>query len=184
MSVRLLSLLLFSLPLAALAQFAELGGISTERDQAIEFTELRMNGLLETPLQLHGHLLYGSDGSLTKRISEPIVETVTISATSVRMERNGKSRELSLRKAKALAEFYRALRALLDGDRSTINKMFDVHQSSAEEGWSFLLLPRDKSLQKLTSRLIVSGVGKQVLEIRIEKDAQNWQVLQLNMPPT
>lgn len=159
-----------------------LGNLSAPRDTPIPFTELRMNTLLEEPLKLSGQLIYASDGSLSKLILEPVRETVTISASMVRIERNGKIREVPMRKVRELAQLYSGLRALLDGDLATLKDLFEISDRIDNDNWEVELVPLSKDFKKFASSLRVSGTGSQLNEIRITNSAQEWQLMQLAHP--
>ena len=72
--------------------------IDTPRDTPIPFTEQRTNALLTEPLQLAGEILFTEDGTLVKTITSPFSESIRISARKVEMQRDGKSRRVSLRR--------------------------------------------------------------------------------------
>ena len=176
----LLSSVLLSVAASAAEPGAALDYVVTPRDTLVPFTELRMNALLAEPLEMSGELLYESNGSLSKLIRAPVNETVIITTQSVRIERNGDVRELPLRKARELAEFYAGLRALLDGDFDELRAQFLISDIASAPDWSVNLVPRSARLKKFAPSLIVSGSGSRLLEIQVLRTDDDWQIIRLD----
>jgi len=180
----LLLILLSPIAVIAAEPGVVLGDVFTPRDTLVPFTELRMNALLEEPLELSGELLYESDGSLSKLISAPVSETIRITTKSVRIERNGEVRELPLRKARELAEFYAGLRALLNGDLVELRALFQISDIATAPDWAVDLVPRSGRLKKFAPRLVVSGTGSQLMEIKVLRADNDWQIIRLDSGQT
>jgi len=158
-----------------------LAGIETPRDRPVQFVEVRMNPLLKEPLQLHGVVIFASDGSLAKVVSEPFDERVRISADFIEMQRGGRLRRLPLKRGHELGELYAGLRALLEGDAVTVNEIFvaGVVSGGVKEHWRFELEPRSSRFGEYAQRLVISGEAGQVRVIRVELTGGEWQEMTL-----
>jgi hypothetical protein len=103
-------------------------------------------------------------------------ESVVISPDTIRLERDGRARELPIGKQKGARDFYLGLRALLDGDLATVTDLFII-DASRDDGadWQIELIPRKKHMKKFVERMVVSGTGATVLRIRTTQSADAWQ---------
>ena len=155
---------------------AILSDISTPRNEPISFIEKRQSQLLEEPLVLYGEVLFTQEGTLSKRIEKPFQERVTISAHSMEMERKGRIRRVSLDKRAGVKVFYAGMRALLDGDTSTLYELFDVSTFAAEDtNWTIALIPKEADLRTFVEQLTISGQGGQVLTVHTDQPGGDWQ---------
>ena len=100
--VAFISLLLFGSAHSAESSSADIraivSSVSTPRDQQVAFGELRMSPLFETPLTFSGYVEFAADGTLSKFITDPVSEGVSISEQKITMQRGKKKRSLSLRR--------------------------------------------------------------------------------------
>lgn len=174
---RLIALLILIADSAAAGDAAILTQVNTRRDVPVDFVELRMNRLLREPLELTGVLVYASDGALTKEITSPIRESLTLSDTYLEVSRDGRSRKLRLNRMPDVTELYAVLRALLDGDADAIEASFAVTSQQTGESWSATLVPHGMPLAGIVTEMSVSGRGSRLLRIHIEQPGGSWQTL-------
>ncbi|MGH8495495.1 MAG: LolA-related protein [Gammaproteobacteria bacterium] len=161
---------------AADSQFeAILARIDTPRGVSIPFVEKRKNPLLEEPLVLTGEVAFDQDGRLSKTIESPFRERVTISRDAVELERDGRTRRLSLRRKDDVRAFYIALRALLEGDAKALNELFEIETTTDAERWTLVLVPAGPPLSEFLESMVISGHSAQVSRIRTVQSEDDWQ---------
>lgn len=186
MRTTIISLLLFagsaladgSVPLADI-----LDEIEARRDEAIPFVETRHSQLLEQPLILHGHVIFTADAALSKRIEQPVRESVTISPDGMELEREGKRRRVSLDKRADVKVFYAGMRALLDGDAEALDDIFEVSTNRVGSEWRIVLVPKDAGLRTFVDKLTISGSGARVLTVETEQPGGDRQEMSFRPDP-
>jgi hypothetical protein len=159
-----------------------LSRVQTPTNVAIPFVERRKNQLLKEPLVLSGEIDFSAGDSLTKRITSPFSERVTISRTAVEIERDGQTRRLSLKRKKGLTEFYEGLKALFGKDVETLMTLFDVESVSAGDAWEIVLIPANSNLEKSLERMTIGGYKSRVTLIRTVQSPETWQELSFQTP--
>lgn len=159
-----------------------LSRVETPASSVIPFVELRKNALLEQPMVLSGEIDFSVPGSLSKHITSPFEERVTISSAAVEIERNGETRRLPLKRKKGLVEFYTGLNALLNRDVVTLMALFDVESLSTGDTWSIVLIPTNTSLEKSLERMIITGKKTRVTVVRTVQSEDIWQELSFGNP--
>lgn len=152
-----------------------LEGIDTPRDEPIAFVEKRQNALLEVPLVLYGDVIFTADGALSKQIERPIQERVTITADDMELERDGRTRRVSLDKRTGVRVFYAGMRALLSGDVDELFELFDVAAEESDDRWSIRLVPKDEALRTFVEQLTISGQGGRVIGVHTVQPGGDWQ---------
>ena len=175
--VRLLIVLLVMPLVASADEQAELiiASIRTPRDTPVAYTELRMNPLLATPAQFRGHVEFASDGTLTKAVTEPLVERVSIGADAIVLERGNKKRRLKIRRDNPLFVFYSSLRAILAGDPAGVTAGYTVVTVAGGAEWQLELQAQNRGIAPLISEIVVRGSAHQIDFVRIVQAEDNWQ---------
>jgi hypothetical protein len=143
----------------------------------LPFVELRKNKLLKEPMVLVGEIDFSTTEKLSKRITSPFIERVTISSIAVEIERDGETRRLPLKRKRGLAELYSGLKALMEKDVDTLLTLFDVESVTVTDGWAIVLIPANSNLEKSLQRMIVSGTEMRVTVIRTVQSPDIWQEL-------
>ncbi len=156
--------------------------LHTPRDVPVAFVERRSNALLTEPMELTGLVVFSAEGVLSKIITDPVRERVMISPDRIRLERDGRARELPISRQKGAREFYLGLRALLDGDLDTVTELFEITatRSDAKHDWRIELVPRKQRMKNFVERMVVSGAGSKVTRIRTVQSADEWQEMILD----
>lgn len=152
-----------------------LARIETPRGVAVPFVERRKNALLEEPLRLTGTVTFGEDGVLSKIIEHPFHERVSISRDAVELERDGRTRRLSLRRKDEVRSFYVALRALLEGDADTLNALFEIEATTGAGRWTLKLVPSGPPLSEFLHCMVIRGRSGRVHLIRTVQSGGDWQ---------
>ena len=157
-----------------------IAAIITERDVPVAFIEERMSPLLTQPLQLTGAVEFASDGTLSKRITAPFVEYISISADEVVLERDGRRRRVSMRRDTGLWRFYRSLRAMLGGDPEPVLAIYSAEVKTNGDEWVLELQPVASDSTSVPEGLMpmtVSGRGPHIQRVETRQGDDNWQII-------
>lgn len=160
-----------------------LNAIEATRSIPILFTERRSSRLLDEPLILSGEITFIEGGALRKQISRPVVESVLISADTIELSRNGKTRRLSMDRRGDLKAFYLGMQALLTGDSQGLLELFEASSSVEQDAWTIDLVPKTAELRKFLSRLTVTGRGSQIRTLLTEQPGGDWQEMSFGIEP-
>lgn len=143
----------------------------------VEFREERHNALLREPMVLGGHLEYLGPGVLRKVVETPFEESYLVESGRIIIERDGRTRKLSLRKGRALSTLLDAIEAILAGDADRISSVFRFDLEGTEADWSVLLTPISPKIRQHITDLRVSANDKSVESIRINLQDGEWHLM-------
>lgn len=160
--MRRLLLLALLTPFPALTADADLGdllkSLARPAPATIAFSEARFSRLLTRALTVSGEMSVPEAGTLVRSIDSPYQETMTITSTQVRIEREGeKVRVLPLQRSPEMRGLLRAFGALLAGDRETMEKYFAVELTHDGASWSLALRPLEQRVAQKLGALVMSG---------------------------
>jgi hypothetical protein len=132
------------------------------------FIEQRNSDLFERPLILSGTLRYDSPARVEKQIDKPFKERYVVDGDALRIERNGKRpRTVSLREHPALWAFVESFRATLAGNRSTLQRFYEISLEGDREHWRLLLRPRNEQMRELVDSIKIEGSNADITTIEI-----------------
>ncbi len=155
-------------PVSALANDtlgALLEALTTERAATLAFEERRDDPMLEFPETRSGSLAFEPPDTLTRQVDGPRGETVHIEGDTLTLERRGSSREIDLNEQPALATLAGLFRALLTGDRETLEADFEIDVTGDIDAWTLELVPRDRALRRMVPELTLRGAGGELREL-------------------
>lgn len=176
-------LLLATLLIAAPAKSSELSTIlETSRvspPASVAFREERHNPMFDEPLVLDGYLEYVGPGVLRKVIESPFQETLSIEAGEILIVRDGKTQKLPVRRNKALEALLGAFEALLSGEVTRLETVFDHEVSGDASNWTIDLTPKSRRVGKHLAGVHVSGDSRGVGKLLIHLDDGEWHVMNI-----
>ena len=117
--------------------------------------------MFQEALTFTGYVEFAADGTLTKFITEPVNEGVSISEQKITMQRGKKKRSLSLHHDSELWMFYTSLRAMLAGDPDGVLEIYEAEIVSGEPEWEVALSPRTAEFAAFTQSVTVKGSSVQ-----------------------
>jgi hypothetical protein len=124
----------------------------------IAFAEVRFSALLKEPLVVSGELSYQGANSLDRRVTQPYNETTEIRGESVRVLREGETtRSFALKRSPELRGLLTGFSALLAGDASTLEGVFDAKVTPDGDAWTLELTPTDARLRKRLKQIAIQG---------------------------
>jgi hypothetical protein len=156
----------------AIAGAWDLAQLMQQRAQVTQarahFTEQRNSDLFERPLILSGTLRYDSPARVEKQIDRPFKERYVVDGDALRIERDGKRpRTVSLREHPALWAFVESFRATLAGNRSTLQRFYEISLEGDREHWRLLLRPRNEQMRELVDSIKIEGSNADITAIEI-----------------
>ena len=158
-----------------------LSSLDVRRDEPRAYSEYRMTARLREPLKITGDIVFSAQGELIKRVIEPFQETITIGNNLVRVERVDKTREFSITKDQGLYDFFRSLRAILEGDINTIDELYVVAIERDGDNWTLICKPKNKYLRRYVLEMNVSATADEITEIFIDQGPKRWQRLSFSV---
>lgn len=154
---------------------AFLATLAPAPEGAIPFVERRMTALLVEPIEVRGELRIDRDGTIDKRIVSPTEERVQITARTLTLERQGKSRTLDLAGDTRWQAFHAGITGLMNRDPAALERVFTVMLDENPQGWTLELRPRVSSGKNMVTLISVSGTGATLLRLRFDQGAGEWQ---------
>lgn len=144
----------------------------------IGFLEQRHNRLLKEPLVLTGYLEYVQTGQLHKVIETPFKEDFFITEDFIEINRDGKTRRLSLHKSKPMQAMFGGIEAILAGQVDKLAALFRYQLSGSVEAWSLRMEPLSDSISRHLTVMLVEGDGDSVNSIRLELKDGEWSLME------
>lgn len=124
------------------------------------FVEAHFSSLLSRPLVVSGELEYLGPDSLARTVQAPYYERTEVHGENVTVQREqGKARQFSLSRAPELRSLLASFAALLSGDRSALEREFDLELQGDEGGWTLRMTPRDPRTRQRIHAITVNGRG-------------------------
>jgi outer membrane lipoprotein-sorting protein len=135
-----------------------------------KFSEDKHIALLARPLRSTGTIYFERDRGIARTTLTPKPSQVVLTRTTLRIKTDQRSEEIPLDKSKDLRAFALIFPTLLRGERSELERTFDIGLYGREaEWWALAFTPKAESLRGLVRRVIVFGHnadvdGLQILE--------------------
>lgn len=141
----------------AVAQVFAALAVVPEREVA--FVEERIDQMLGVPLQSRGVLRYRAPDYLAREIRQGGQGSYVIEGEMLRVEYAGQQRELPLDSHPALAGLAGLLRAVLAGDRDSLQAHYRLDWRFDADHWQLTLRPREAALSRWLAEARISGQG-------------------------
>jgi len=134
----------------------ELAKVKTSKGR---FVERRYVGILTTPLESSGTLLYVAPARLEKRTLSPRVESVLLEGEQLTLESGQPKRRRSIRLEDypAVGVFVESIRSTLAGYQAALKRLFEIALEGDERRWRMVLRPTDRNMQELLSEIRIGG---------------------------
>src|ERR1700730_19274029 len=127
---------------------AVMGLLAMRQHGRTEFVEQQFLAILDHPVESSGELRYAAPDHLEKRTLSPRPETLVLAGGVLTVERGGRRRVLDMHRYPQIQPFVESIRATLAGDRSALEKVFNVEFAGGVRRWSLTLAPLDRQLQR------------------------------------
>jgi outer membrane lipoprotein-sorting protein len=143
---------------------AELARVETSRAR---YSEVKRVSMLKEPLLLSGTLFYARPDRMEKRQTSPFAEVIRVEGERLTVERDGRTRSISLRGAPMIDALVESLRATLAGDAAALQNLYTVSVDGAQPHWRLLLTPRDPEVAAAVRKIMIAGSGARLSRIEI-----------------
>ena len=144
-----------------------LGRIADQKQVKAMFTEKKFIKGLQTPIESSGELLFAAPHLLKKQTLLPKPELVIFDGSQITLERNGRSRTIAASDLPELALHLEGIRALLLGDKQTLEKHYKTQLTGSFSDWKLRLTPEGGNLKSL------SFSGRRTLVDQVEVQLQD-----------
>lgn len=187
MKSTILCLLLLATPAWAQPAFdvpALMAMLQTTRSSSAAFTERRELAALSVPLIATGRLVYVAPDQLTKITLEPRPGRLTLIGDRMTLEQQGETtRTLSLAEAPDLAPLVGGIRAVLAGDRPTLDRAFTLVLTGTASAWVLVMEPRAPRLRAIVSQIRIEGAQSHLARVETTEPAGDRAVMTMTDTP-
>lgn len=139
------------------------------------FKEKKITSAFSKPLLLEGKLFYRSPDSLIKHYTSPdeiryeaIKNTIIIETHDI-LNDEIEQQQINLDRIPILNAFITALRGTLSGNIIIIREFFDLKYASNHNQWKITLVPKNESIRKKISTLVLGGKNESLLRVEINE---------------
>lgn len=135
----------------------------------VRFSEERRLQYLTEPLFAKGTLSFTPPGRLERQVLSPGRERMTVEGDLLTIEANPKDPPVRvlLSDYPALEAFITALRALLAGDRPTLEHIYAIALAGTEASWRLRLIPKSEQLRDKVREIHISGRAGAIRSIEV-----------------
>jgi hypothetical protein len=147
-----------------------------ERSQA-QFTEQKYMKVLKRPVESSGTLIYEAPDRMIKRTLKPKLETMTVDADRLTLERQGRTRALRLQDYPTLWAFIESIRSTLKGDLSALQRFYQVELSGEPQHWSLTMKPKDVKMSRVISSVEIAGTQGKIRTVKVQETQGDHSVM-------
>jgi hypothetical protein len=147
-------------------RFAEMPGLSAR------FEEEKHLSLLRAPLKSEGTLYYARPDLIARKTERPAASSWVLQGETLSIRGPDGARTLDLASAPGLQPFIEALRALLRGDLSALERSFEIAFDSPDAAsgpWRIRLTPREAPLRDAVAAIEIEGEGEILSSFRVRE---------------
>jgi hypothetical protein len=133
-----------------------------------KFSEEKHIALLARPLRSTGTITFERTRGIARTTLTPRRQDVVLTTTSLRIRKDGRTEEIPLDKTRDLKAFALIFPTLLRGDRTELERAFEVSlYGSDRDWWALAFTPRTDSLRALVRRVVVFGKNGDVAALQV-----------------
>jgi hypothetical protein len=157
--------------------------LAQRRHGEADFSEVRYLSVLSEPLRSQGVLIYEAPDHLEQRILQPRAETVVLDHGVLTMHVGKRERSVPLAEQPQIAPLVDSIRALLAGERATLERRFRLQLTGSIERWMLRLEPRESSLRSSVREIDMSGERDAIREVQLQARNGDRSVMQIQPRP-
>jgi outer membrane lipoprotein-sorting protein len=133
-----------------------------------KFSEEKHIALLARPLRSTGTIYFERDRGIARTTLTPRAQHVVLTRTSLRIRTGTRTEVMPLDKTKDLKAFALIFPTLLRGERSELERAFELGLHGSDSAWwALTFTPRADSLRALVRRVVVFGRKGEVVRLQI-----------------
>ena len=163
-----------------------LGLLAMRQHGRVEFIEQQFLAVLNRPIESSGELRYDAPDRLEKRTLKPHVETLVLAAGVLTVERARSRRVMDLHAYPQVLPFVESIRATLAGDRSALQRFFQLNFAGNVARWTLTLVPLESKVKQSVSQVRIDGIRDQLLKVEIRQPDGDRSLMTLRpstLPP-
>ena len=153
------------------------GGLTT-------FTEKKHIAMLDIPLESSGELHYTAPNYLEKKTLKPKLESFVLDDGVITINRGKKKHTLKLKRHPKIAIFIESIRGTLAGDKTALERSYQLGLTGSATQWTLTLLPTDKSMNNLLDNIIIHGRHEKINTIEIHQADGDYSIMNIEEPAT
>jgi hypothetical protein len=153
--------------------------LSMRQHGRVEFVEQDFLSVLKRPIESSGELRYDAPDRLEKRTLQPHLETLVLSGGILTVERGHSRHVLDLHAYPQIQPFVESIRATLAGDRSALERLFEVEFGGSVDRWALLLVPLQSSVRESVKQVRIDGARDQLTRVEIRQPDGDRSLLTL-----
>lgn len=159
-----------------------LAGLEAQGAVVVRFEEERHVSFLDGPLRSAGTLSFSPPDRLTRQTLVPEPSLARIEGDELMIVDGGEERRIALDADPSIRAYVAPFRALLAGDRETLERHFEIGIEARPSGWSMRLVPREAAVAERIDRIRVTGSEARIERIEIHETDGDRTVLTLSEP--
>jgi outer membrane lipoprotein-sorting protein len=133
-----------------------------------KFSEQKHIALLARPLRSTGTITFERDKGIARTTLTPKVSQVVLTTTSLRIRKDNHTEEIPLDKTKDLKAFALIFPTLLRGDRTELERAFEIGlYGSDSDWWALAFTPKADSLRALVRSVVVFGRKGELVSLQV-----------------
>ncbi len=176
--------LLASAPAAAQEEpwdFARLmGELAQVQTSRARYSEVKRVAMLQKPLRLSGTLFYERPARIERHQTQPFDEVIRVDGDRLSVEREGKTRRISLQNAPLVAALVESLRATLAGDGIELERLYAVRVEGTRQRWTLALTPREVEIAGVVKTIAIAGSGSRIARMEILEPGGDGSVMTIH----
>jgi outer membrane lipoprotein-sorting protein len=135
-----------------------------------KFSEEKQIALLARPLRSTGTIYFDREKGIARTTLTPKPQQVVLTKTSLRIRKDKRTEEIPLDKSKDLKAFALIFPTLLRGDRTELERTFEIGlYGSDKDWWALSFAPKPDSLRAIVRRVVVFGRKSEVVSLQISE---------------
>src|SRR4029078_12713587 len=132
------------------------------------FSEQKHIALLARPLRSTGTIAFERNRGIARTTVSPKPAQVVLTKTSLRIRTHDRTEDIPLDKTKDLKAFALIFPTLLRGERTELERAFDIGLFGSDKGWWALsFTPKADSLRALVKRVVVFGRKAELVSLQV-----------------
>jgi outer membrane lipoprotein-sorting protein len=161
---------------------AVLASLAKHRHGHVLYSEQIESALFKHPLYTSGELFFDAPDRLEKRTSQPAPEDLLVEGDVVTIVRGTHRTSMRLSDHPQLSPLLNGIRATLAGDRSALEKYFQLAFTADESQWELVLQPLSSESKPVYKRVVIRGIDGTVRSVTLERATGERTTMALSEP--
>ena len=146
------------------------------------YSEEVQSALLKRPLHSSGELFFDAPDRLEKKTLQPVAQDLIVEGEVLTMVRGKHRASMQLSDYPQLRPLLTGMRATLAGDRSTLEKNFQLAMTASGSAWTLSLQPLASETAPVYKRIEIRGVDGNVQGVTLERANGERTIMSLTEP--